>query len=124
MKTRKLLYSLTKDGRASLRGEHLLPCLEMPRQNLFVGVKTGKKYEKGYLVYLGKDVSVDDIAEKLGLQSEQISLARPAIESFIAVLQSFKIGNVVTVFFPETNKCVLTKQADRPPIEELKKRLP
>jgi len=124
MKTRKLPYSLTKDGRASLRGEHLVPSLEMPRLNLFVGVKTGKKYEKGYLVYLGKDVTVDDIGEKLGLKLEQMSLGRPAIESFITALQRFKIGNVVSVSFPETDKCVLTKEAEHPPTKERKRKLP
>lgn len=124
MKTRKLPYSLTKDGRASRRGEHLVPSLEMPRQNLFVGVKTGKKYEKGYLVYLGTDVSVDDIAEKLGLKPEQMSLSRLAIESFITALQSFKIGNVISISFPETDKCVLTKEAERPRSEEVKSRIP
>ncbi len=124
MKTRKLPFSLTKDGRASLRGEHLVPSLEIPRQNVFVGVKTGKKYEKGYLVHVGEDVGPDDIAEKLGLKPEQISVARPTLESFIGALQGLKIGNVISISFTEDDKCVLTKEAERPPVLEAKRRIP
>ncbi len=124
MKTRKLPFSLTKDGRASLRGEHLIPCLEIPRQNLFVGVKSGKKYEKGYLVYLGEDVTTEDILSELGLGEREVCQARPVIDSFLSVLQSFKIGNVISISFSETGKCDLIKQTERPPSEELKKRIP
>jgi len=124
MKTRKLPYSLTKDGRASLRGEHLIPCLETPRQNLFVGVKSGKKYETGYLVYLGEDVTTEDILNELGLGEQEAYQVRPVIDSFLTALQSFKIGNVISVCFSETEKCDLIKQAERPPSQELKKRTP
>ena len=114
MKTRKLPYSLTKDGRASLRGEHLIPCLEVPRQNLFVGVKSGKKYEKGYLVYLGKDITTQDIFSELALREEQFSQFQLVIDSFLTALQGFKVGNVVSLSFSEKDKCVLTKEAERP----------
>ena len=124
MTTRKLPYSLTKDGRASLRGEHLIPCLEMPRQNLLVGVKSGKKYERGYLVHVGRDVTAEDILTKLQLEGDQVAQARPVIDSFLVALRGLKIGNVVSVSFPETSKCILTKEADRPEILEAKRRLP
>jgi hypothetical protein len=117
-------YSLTKDGRASLRGEHLVPCLEIPRQNVFVGVKSGKKYEKGYLVYLGKDVTTEDILRELAVGEAEVSQVRSFIDSFLTALQSFKIGNVISVSFSETEKCHLTKQSERPPSGELKRRIP
>lgn len=124
MTTRKLPYSLTKDGRASLRGEHLIPCLEMPRQNVLVGVKSGKKYERGYLVHVGKDVSAEDILNKLRVGEDEVAQARPVIDSFLVGLRSLKIGNVVSVSFPETDKCIVAKEADRPEIIEAKRRLP
>ncbi|NTW60247.1 MAG: hypothetical protein HGA43_13910 [Nitrospirae bacterium] len=123
MKTRKMLYSLTKSGRASLRGEHLVPCLETTRQNCFVGVESGKKYEKGYIVYLGKDIDTEEIEEKLRIRDDWHAEARPVIESFLTALQSFKIGNVISVSFVEKDKCVLTKEAEQP-IEKHKRRLP
>ena len=123
MKTRKMLYSLTKNGQASLRGEHLVPCLETPRQNCFVGVESGKKYEKGYIVYLGKDIGTEEIERKLRIRDDRRAEALPVIESFLTALQSFKIGNVISVSFIEKNKCVLTKEADQP-IEKHKKKLP
>ena len=125
MKTRKMPYSLRKDGRAALRGEHLVPCLEIPRENVLVGVRSGKKYKDGYLVYLGKDLTTEDILSELGLgEGQGESQARPVIDSFLAALQSFKIGNVISLSFSETGNCVLTKQAERPTSEGRKRRLP
>jgi hypothetical protein len=124
MKTRKMPYSLTKDGRASPRGEHLVPCLEIPRKNVLVGVKSGKEYKDRYIVYLGKDLTTEDILNELGLGEEQVSQARPVIDSFLAALHSFKIGNVISLSFSETDECILTKQAEHPEREGRKGRLP
>ena len=124
MKTRKMPYSLTKDGRTSLRGEHLIPCLEIPRDNVFVGIKSGKKYKDGYLVYLGKDLTTEEILNELELGEGKVSQARSVIDSFLASLQGFKIGNVISLSFSETDECVLTKQAERPALERRKIRLP
>ena len=124
MKTRKLPFSLRKDGRASLRGEHLVPCLEFPRQNLFVGVKSGKRYEKGYIVYLGEHISTEDILAKLRVEEGQLSEAQSVINSFLSALQTFRIGAVISVSFSEKDECVLKKEADHPPTEEFKRKLP
>lgn len=115
---------MTKEGRATLRGEHLVPCLEMPRQNVFVGVKTGKKYDKGYVVYVGREVNPDDILKKLNLSVEAIPEARSILESFVQELQAYKIGNVISVSFPDNSKCALKKELERPTFEEPKRKLP
>jgi len=98
--------------------------LEVPRQNLFVGVKSGKKYDKGYLVYLGEDIGCEDIICKLRVEEGQLPQVRHIIDSFIVALQSFKIGNVISVSFPEMDKCVLTKEVDHPLTKECRRKLP
>jgi hypothetical protein len=55
--TKKLPHSLTRDGKATSRCEHVVPCMVTPREDVFIGVKTGKKYQSGYLCYLGKDLT-------------------------------------------------------------------
>ena len=122
--TRKLPHSMTKDGRASQGGEHLIPCLEMPRRNIFVGVKTGKAHDKGYLVFLGKDVGTDDIFNKIGTAETGTDTDRKAMESFLQALQSLKIGNVVSVVFTAPDSCTLKKEAEHPANDQRKSRLP
>ena len=122
--TRKLPQTLTADGRASRGGEHLVPSLAMPRQNVFVGVKSGKKFAKGYLVYLGpRDVGTDEILNKLGMTATATEVDRAALNSFLQGLQQFKIGNVVSFAFVSPDLCVITKEADRP-VSESNGRLP
>jgi hypothetical protein len=122
--TRKLPHSMTKDGGASQGGEHLIPCLEMPRRNIFVGVKTGKVHDKGYLVFLGKDVGADDIFNKSGMTETRTETDRKAMESFLQALQALKIGNVVSVVFTAEDSCTLKKEAEHPANDQRKNILP
>jgi hypothetical protein len=122
--TRKLPHSMTKDGKATLHGEHLVPCLESPRQNYFVGVKTGKKHDKGLLVYLGVEISTDDILKKIGMTDKATETDRKAMESFLQELQRLKIGNVVSLAFTAPASCVLKKEAEHPVFDEPKGKLP
>lgn len=70
-------------------GEHLVP---VKRGEGFVGVRTGKRYDEGYLVYLGKDVSLEEITLKLGTLDQAYA---DILEDFLSQLGSLKIGNVV-----------------------------
>ena len=114
---------MTKDGRATLSGEHLVPCLELPRENVFIGVKTGRKYTTGYVVFLGKDITTEDILKKLN-KTQPPPSDRRAIESFLGELQPFKIGNVVSIHFTSDDCCRLEKSADHPVAEKPKRTLP
>lgn len=122
--TRKLPHSMTKDGRATQGGEHLIPCLEMPRRNVFVGVKTGRVHDKGHLVFLGKDVGTADIFTKIGMTETVTETDRKAMESFLQALQSLKIGNVVSVVFTGADSCTLKKASEHPANDQSKSRLP
>jgi len=123
-KTRKLPHTMTKDGRASRGGEHLVPCLEMPRQGIFVGVKTGKKQSRGHLVYIGVDVGTDDILKQIGMSDRVTEADRKVLESFLQGLQDLKIGNVVSLAFTADDACQLTKEAEHPVFDKPKGKLP
>jgi hypothetical protein len=122
--TRKLPHSMTKDGRAGRGGEHLVPCLEMPRENVFIGVKTGKKHDKGYLAYIGVDVGTDDILKEIRRMDQTTEDDRKAMESFLQELQAFKIGNVVSITFSGPASCALRKEADHPVFVQPKGKVP
>ena len=108
---------MTKDGKAALCGEHLVPCSDSPRKSYFVGVRTGKIYDLGYLVYLGEEITTKEILRKLRLSDEAARDAKPVLESFVQGLSAYKIGNVVSVSFPESSRCVLNKEAEAPKSE-------
>ena len=121
--TKKLPHSMTQDGRATQRGEHLVPCLDFPRKNVFIGVKTGTRYTTGYLVFLGKDISSEDILKKLN-KTQPAQADRRAIESFLSELQSLKIGNVVSLQFTDDDCCRFEKTADHPVTDKPRRALP
>jgi hypothetical protein len=88
-----------------------------------MGVKTGKTYERGYLVYLGKEISTEDIMTKLDIPGDSETDARSIIQSFMEELSVYKIGNVVSVSFSESDRCILKKEAESPNSDH-KKKLP
>jgi hypothetical protein len=122
--TRKMPCSMRKDGAASIRSEHLVPCLTKDK-SVFVGVKTGKQYPAGCMSYLGRHVSTDDILAKLGLSSGDARRARPILNEYLPQLQEFKIGNVLSLSWVGTfKKLELKKDADRPPSGNKASKLP
>jgi len=100
--TRKLPHSLTKDGRKTTGGEHLLPQLSNLSVPGFVGVKSGKIHERGYVVYLGEDVTPEMMMESYCRRHPE-PLDRVAalrrLEAFAQALQRCKIGNLLSVSY-------------------------
>ena len=99
-----------------------MPCLAVPREDTFIGVKTGNRYTTGYLVFLGKEITAEDILKKLNNHPSQAD--RCVIESFLSELQGLKIGNVVSLRFTSEECCRLTKTDERPVVEKSKRTLP
>jgi len=123
--TKKIPCSMRKDGSARLRGaEHLIPCLD-GKTPAFVGIKTGKEYDRGYICYVGVDVSADDLLSKLKLEEFKGKEARPILEEYLRQLKQLKIGNVVTVSWAQPSmKLELQKLAERPVLKDCNPKLP
>lgn len=121
---KKMPCSMRKDGAASLRSEHLVPCLTKEKP-VFIGIKSGKEYDKGCISYLGVKVSSDDILKKLKLPKGEAIKARPILDEYLKQINQFKIGNVVSVSWgQDTQELELIKEAERPPSGEKKLKLP
>jgi hypothetical protein len=86
-------------------------------------MKTGRKYNRGYLVYIGKEVTTEEIIAKLVIPEDVENNARAILQSFMVELSALKIGNVVSVLFPESIRCILKKEAEAPTTDH-KKKLP
>jgi hypothetical protein len=100
--TRKLPNSLSKKGGKTAGGEHLLPQMADGATSGFVGVRSGKIIERGYVVYLGRDVTPEMMLEKFCERHPQPidrATALRRLETFVQALQPCKIGNVVSVSY-------------------------
>jgi hypothetical protein len=96
----------------------------MPRRDVLVGVRTGRRYNRGYMVYTGVDVSVNDILKKLAMTDDASDSDRKAIESFLSRIRDFKIGNIISLKFISADECEPIKEAERPEMIHSKGKLP
>jgi hypothetical protein len=106
--TRKLPVAINEKKRIA-SGNHLIPELTNSPKN-FVSVKTGKPYSHGAIVYLGKDVTPEMMLEqycKVASSSLDQEIALNRLAAYCAVLQSVKIGNIVTIEFDSDGLPVL-----------------
>ncbi len=118
--SRKLPCAMTKDGRGSSRSEHLMP--DPARHDpVFVGVRSARRYDAGYICYVGVDVTAEDIAEQS--REELPRDALPMLDSFLRQLPQFKIDNVVAVTWRD-GELELVKVADHTVRRQRKHPLP
>ena len=99
--TRKMPVRINEKKRTTFSGEHLVPSLSDVPQH-FVSVKTGKPYERGSVVYLGRDVTPEMMLErycKVAASPLDRAAALRRLAAYCDALQSTKIGNVVSVSF-------------------------
>jgi hypothetical protein len=100
--TRKLPNSLTKKGQKTIGGEHLLPQLSDVSATGFVGVRSGKIFEHGYVVYVGRDVTPEMMLEAFCERHPQPAdrpTALRRLEAFVQALQTCKVGNLLSVSY-------------------------
>ena len=74
-------------------------------------------------MYIGKELSTEEIIAKLDIPEKAKSDARAILQSFMEELAFYKIRNVISVSFPESSRCILKKEAESPNTDR-KKKLP
>jgi hypothetical protein len=100
--TRKLPRNTTKKGKTTTRGEPLLPQLSGDAPSGFIGLRSGRKFESGYIVYLGIDVTpemmLSDFCENNPPPDDR-AVALDRLHAFVQALQACKIGNLVSISY-------------------------
>src|SRR5262249_10201327 len=96
--THRLPRSTTKKGQKTRFGEPLLPQLSVDAPSGFVGLKTGRRYERGYIIHTGAKVTpeslLDDFCEKNTPPDNRV-IALERLEAFVQALEGCKVGNLV-----------------------------
>jgi len=124
--TKKLLVAYNPARPSRGGGDFLIPI----RDNvgvLFFGLKSKTTGDQGRMVYLGKEISVNDIFVRLvdtGRKIDSVSDTLKLLEAFIQMLQQYRIGSVIALEQSPDNAYGfrLRKVADMPAVE--KRRLP
>lgn len=124
--TKKLLVAYNDKTNEPVNGDFLVPVGEAGVVRLF-GLKSHKYADKGLIVYVGKEVTADDLMQKLteaGCEVSDKHQIYTKIEAYLSMLQSKKIGNIVKLraSTTESSKFVLSTVQERPPARS--RRLP
>jgi hypothetical protein len=93
--TKKMPCGLSKDGKLTPRSEFVIPHFAAESRVGFLGLKSGKCYTEAAITYIGKEISAKDIVAKLPKPIPDQAVA--ILDSFLADLAQFKIGNVIRV---------------------------
>jgi hypothetical protein len=99
------------------RGNFLIPQLLSAKKSGFINIKTGKRTEFGFMSYIDVPVTAEDILTRFCERNElptRREVALRLLESYVAALQEFKIGNVLSIDYPEEGAFRLLKTADTP----------
>ncbi len=93
--TKKLLVEYDLDNPNNESTEFLAIGYKDKNLNL-IGLKTGKVFKSGLLVYIGKDITNKDILVKLNkIQTKEIDFvfSDNLLNQYIQAIQDFKIGD-------------------------------
>jgi hypothetical protein len=120
MSTKKLLVAYDESKPSSGSGDFLVVVFEGATP-VFFGLKSHRIYKFGKMVFLGKEIKMEDIFAKLvesRRKVDNVEQASKAITAYVHQLESFKIGNIVTID-PKNNDSgfELIKVAEMPATE-------
>ena len=97
--TKKLLVAFDPSEAAAAAGDFVVP---VPEANTvaFFGLRSRKASTLGVMVYVGKEVTVNDLFAKLvdtGRKIPNVDLTVSMLADFVSRLDEHKIGNVVAI---------------------------
>lgn len=117
MTTKKLLVAFDPKKPDQRSSDFLVVVLE-DQQPKLLGVRSKKPAVSGLMVYLGKEITANDLFAKLvdtGRKIESVEQTLRVLENYIQKLQDYRIGNLVSVEADAANGFKLVKLADSPP---------
>ena len=126
MKIKKFPISITYGDFKSKSSEFVIP-FTGKKQKGFRGLESGRVSRYGAIVFIGMQISTKDVFKKLvdsGQKIDDVDRTLAVIEAFTIKLQEFKIGNIISISYSDSdNSFELIKEANRPP-KQNKKKLP
>jgi hypothetical protein len=97
VKTKKILVAFDPARPKAQSGDFAIP-VSVDGAIRLVGLSSGKSLSQGMMVYLGREITVNDVFAKLvdsGRKIPSVDQAVKVIGDYFAMLQEHKIGNIV-----------------------------
>jgi hypothetical protein len=113
--TKKFINALAKDGSAASRSRFLVPARDGSTR--FEELETGKLHDLGYLIYTGKEIATDDVVKKWAVSNASSNSLRSLIDSYLAEIASFKVGNIVAVELNSSDRVKLRLVSQTPQLK-------
>ena len=123
MTTKKLLVAFDPKNPRLGSGDFLVPVMD-GTEPVFLGLKSKKTVKSGRMVYIGKEITVNDLFARLvdiKRRTESVEQTLRILETYIQKLQSFRISNLLTIEPNIAEGFELVKLADRPPTTDVRK---
>jgi hypothetical protein len=100
MKTRKLLAPLDLTKPNIKNTGFLYPNITSEQMNFFVELNSDKKWEFGMVVFIGSEISTNDVFAKIvnsGKKINSVSILLSHIEEYLRQVNLYKIGDIVGI---------------------------
>jgi hypothetical protein len=97
--TKKLLVSYDPSESERSSSDFLAPIKDSTGL-FFLGLRSKRRRDKGQVVYVGKELTANDIFAKLvdsGCKIENVDNTLNVLETYLRLLQEFKIGNILVL---------------------------
>ncbi|MBD2806794.1 hypothetical protein ID855_19345 [Xenorhabdus sp. ZM] len=96
-KTKKMLVAYNPNKPDSRRGNFIIPLI-LKGERKFINIKNGKSVDYGLVVFIGKDITANDIFDKLKSSNvNEINDSMLQIELYINSVNEFKIGDIIRI---------------------------
>lgn len=99
MKTKKILVAFDPARPQSRSSDFAVP-VAGPGGVQLVGIQSGKPVAQGVMVFLGREVAVNDVFARLvdsGRRIESVDATVKLLGDYLTMLQEHKIGNVIAL---------------------------
>jgi len=107
MITKKLLVAFDMSNPNAKSSDFLVPVVDEGSPQ-FIGVKSRKSADLGMMVYVGRDVTMNDLFAKLvdtGRKIASVDGTDKGIETYLRMLQDHKIGNILSIKASSAEAC-------------------
>jgi hypothetical protein len=116
--TKKMPVSLSYEEFRTNKNEFLVPFIQGDKKDAFMGIKSGDEFRYGAISYIGKEISTNDILDKMekaGVLTKSKEDLIASINRYLEEIQSLKIGNIIKIEYLPDGNFNLVKVAEKPP---------
>lgn len=121
--TKKILVAYKPSKPETASSDFLVPATDSTGI-FFFGLRSRTQSKQGQMVFIGKRITVNDVFAKLvdsGRKIENVDQTLLTLESYLRMLQDFRIGNILAIETCNEAPCgfEFKKIADAPPTKRI-----